>query len=48
MEKKLQSDIDKLIGEVDTHEGEVKNLNEQIGGLKDEKEMMIEKYDEQI
>ncbi len=28
MEKKLQSDIDKLIQEVDGQEGEVKSLNE--------------------
>eukprot|EP00356_Strombidium_inclinatum_P005950 CAMPEP_0170501958 /NCGR_PEP_ID=MMETSP0208-20121228/40002_1 /TAXON_ID=197538 /ORGANISM="Strombidium inclinatum, Strain S3" /LENGTH=102 /DNA_ID=CAMNT_0010780775 /DNA_START=205 /DNA_END=509 /DNA_ORIENTATION=+ len=48
MEKKLQSDIGKLIGEVEEQENGVKGLNEQIGGLKDEKEKIIEKYDEQI
>ena len=46
MEKKLQSDIDKLIGEVESQEQDVQSLNEQISGLKDEKEKIIEKYDE--
>ena len=38
MEKKLQSDIDALVGEVETQEAEIQGLNENIQKLKDDKE----------
>ena len=48
MEKKLQSDIDTLIGNVDTQETKIEELNGEIAKLKDNKEEIIGTYDEQI
>ena len=42
MEKKMQSDIDALKGEVETQEAEVAALNQRISELKDEKETINE------
>ena len=46
MEQKLQSDIDTLIGDVDTRETKIEELNGEIAKLKDNKEEIIGTFDE--
>ena len=46
MEKKLQSDIDTLIGNVDTQEVKIDDLNQEITKLKEEKEKISDQYEE--
>ena len=46
MEKKLQADIDKLITEVEGQDTDIKKLELSISEQKNEKENIIEKFDE--